>query len=359
MWKLEELAKLVNGQLIFPAGECVPPEISGAAPVATALSGQITFVTSAQYLAAFDQGPASAAIVVPGLSTATKPTIVVAHPEAAFAEVVSLFRAPVVRANAGISPQAIISGSAKIADDACIYPGAVIMDNVEIGFGSVIYPNVTIMENCRIGAHTQIFPNVVLYENSEVGDRCLIHSGVVLGAYGFGYSTAGGQHKLSPQLGNVVIESDVEIGANTTIDRGTYDSTVIARGTKIDDLVMVGHNCRVGQHNLLCSQVGIAGSCQTGDYVVMGGQVGLADHLHIGHHAMIGAKSGLMHDVEPRQRMFGIPARPAREEMQLQASRAKLPEMRKQIRDLQRQLSELTALVQSQQPAHPRLHDAA
>ena len=220
------------------------------------------------------------------------------------------------------------------------------MDNAEIGSGTVIYPNATVMENCVIGSNVDIFPGATLYENTIVGDRCIIHSGAVLGAYGFGYSSEAGQHKLSSQLGNVVLEADVEIGANTTIDRGSYDATVVGAGTKLDDLVMVGHNTKIGQHNLLCSQVGIAGSCQTGDYVVMGGQVGMADHLNIGNNVSIGAQSGLMHDAKDGEKLFGSPARAAREEMQLIASRAKLPEMRKAIRKLEKQIEKLTELVQ-------------
>jgi UDP-3-O-[3-hydroxymyristoyl] glucosamine N-acyltransferase len=228
-----------------------------------------------------------------------------------------------------------------IDEGACVHPGAVIMDNVQIGSGSVVYPNVTIMENCILGEDVQVFPNAVLYENTIVGARSIIHAGVVLGAFGFGYQSNTGRHILSAQIGNVVIAEDVEIGANTTIDRGTYDSTTIGAGTKIDNLVMVGHNCTIGEHNLLCSQVGIAGSCSTGDYVIMGGQVGLADHLNIGSHVSIGAKSGLMHDVESNQRIFGIPARPARTEMQIQAVTSKLPELRRTVKKLSKQLNQL------------------
>ena len=239
----------------------------------------------------------------------------------------------------------MVSETAKIADDVCIHPGAVIMDHVEIGSGSVIFPNVTVMENVVIGQDVRIFPGATLYEKTVVGHRAIIHAGAVLGAFGFGYKSNDGVHRLSAQLGNVVIGNDVEIGANTTIDRGTYDSTTIGQGSKLDNMVMVGHNCIIGEHNLLCSQVGIAGSCETGDYVVMGGQVGLADHLKVGSQVSIGAKSGLMHDIESGQKFFGIPARPAREEMRIVANRAKLPEMRKQLKDLQKLVARLEAQV--------------
>ena len=252
------------------------------------------------------------------------------------------FKPPIERPNNGISPQAIVSPIASIAEDACIHPGAVVMDGVQIGSGSVIFPNVTVMENVCIGENVTVYPNVTLYENTVIGNRSIIHAGAVLGAFGFGYKSDSGQHLLSPQLGNVVIGEDVEIGANSTIDRGTYDSTTIGKGSKIDNLVMIGHNCLIGENNLLCSQVGIAGSSETGKYVVMAGQVGVADHLTIGDHTLVGAQAGLMHNVEPNQVVFGTPAKPKREEMLLLASRSKLPEMRKQLKQLLKDVAKLT-----------------
>ena len=338
MRRLGELSQLVEGEVTARPDL----EISGAASIPRATPTEITFVASQKYVEAFLQSDAVAAVIGPDVVITEKPCIKVDDVESAFAEIVELFQPPVEREKVGLSRQAIVSPSARIADDVCIYPGAVVMDNVEIGYGSVIYPNVTVMENCVIGANVRIFPNSVLYENTVVGDRSVIHGGVILGAFGFGYRSNSGQHELSPQLGNVVIGNDVEIGANTTIDRGTYDSTTVGSGTKLDNLVMIGHNCIIGEHNLLCSQVGVAGSCTTGDYVVMGGQVGMADHLNIGAHVSVGAKSGLMHDIEEGQKFFGIPARPAREEMQILANRARLPEMRKTIKKLVKQVEQLS-----------------
>lgn len=338
MMRLGELSRVVGGQLTGQPDL----EIGSAASISRAGITDITFVSSPKYFEAFLQSDAAAAVIGFSPDCDEKPCIVVDDVTEAFIEIVLLFKPAINRSSLGISPQAIVSPTARISDDVCIHPGAVIMDNVEIGFGSVIYPNVTVMENCKIGAHVQIFPNSVLYENTIVGDRAILHSGVVLGAFGFGYKSKTGQHVISAQLGNVVIGNDVELGANTTIDRGTYDSTTIGDGTKIDNLVMVGHNCVIGEHNLLCSQVGIAGSCTTGDYVVMGGQVGLADHLNIGSQVAIGAKSGLMHDIEDNQKVFGSPARPAREQMQIVASCAKLPELRKTIKKLTKRLDDFT-----------------
>ena len=340
MKRLNELAAIANGKL----SHSPDVEITGAASISQATSGQITFVTSEAHLETFLKSDAAAAIVCCGLASSDKPVIEVEDPEAAFVKIATLFRNPMVRESvegSQVSPHATVSSTCTLGNNVIIHAGVVIMDNVKIGDGTTIYPNAVIMEGCSIGNDVSIFPNATLYENTVVGDRVLIHAGAVVGAYGFGYKIQNGQHQLSAQIGNVVLKDDVELGACTTVDRGTYDSTIIGAGSKLDNLVMVGHNCDVGQHNLLCSQVGIAGSCSTGKYVVMGGQVGVGDHLDIGDSAMITAKSGLMFDVEPGQRMMGTPARPSRQAMQLFASTGKLPEMRKEIKALKRQVATL------------------
>ena len=339
MMRLHQLAQLVGGNLTSAAD----PIISGAASIARATNSHITFACSTKHYEDFLASNAGAAIIPKTIETSDKPCIRVEDVESAFAKIAGHFKPPIERPNNGVSPHAIVSSIATIAEDVCIHPGAVIMDGVQIGAGSVIFPNVTVMENVCIGENVTVYPNVTLYENTVIGDRSIIHAGAVLGAFGFGYNSSGGQHRLSAQLGNVVLGEDVEIGANTTIDRGSYDSTTIGNGTKLDNLVMIGHNCSIGNNNLLCSQVGIAGSSQTGSNVVMGGQVGLADHLTVGDNAQIGAQSGLMHDVEADQTVFGTPAKPKRDEMRQLANRAKLPEMRKTIKRLEKAVADLTA----------------
>ena len=338
MMRLHQLAQLVGGNLT----SAEDPVINGAASIARATSMQITFACSTKHHEQFLASDAAASIIPREIETSDKPCIRVENVEVAFAKIARHFKPPIERPNNGISPQAIVSPIASIAADACIHPGAVIMDGVQIGAGSIIFPNVTVMENVCIGENVTVYPNVTLYENTVVGDRSIIHAGAVLGAFGFGYKSDSGQHSLSAQLGNVVLGEDVEIGANTTIDRGTYDSTMIGKGSKIDNLVMIGHNCLIGENNLLCSQVGIAGSSETGKQVVMAGQVGVADHLTIGDHTLVGAQAGLMHNVEPNQVVFGTPAKPKREEMLLLASRSKLPEMRKQLKQLLKDVAKLT-----------------
>lgn len=352
MRRLQELADSVNGVIVGSK----QAEIVGAATIARSQPGEITFAQTAKHYEEFLKSDAAAVVVSKELELVEgRNAIVVSDALKAFEQIVALFRPPVKRKDTGISPQASVSETAIIAEGVSIHPGAVIMDGATIGAGTVVFPNVTVMENCVIGANCTLFPNCVLYEHTVLGNRVVLHAGVVLGTWGFGYRSSASGHELSAQLGNVVVGNDVELGANTTIDRGTFDSTTIGDGTKMDDQVMVGHNCEIGDHNLFCSQVGIAGSCTTGDFVVMGGQVGLGDHLDIGDSVTIGAKSGLMQDVEPNQRIQGIPARPARQTMQIMAVTAKLPEMRKEIKRLQKQI----AAMEQSQSTESTIRDAA
>jgi UDP-3-O-[3-hydroxymyristoyl] glucosamine N-acyltransferase len=269
------------------------------------------------------------------------PVVRVEDVHRAFLAVLCHFRPPRELLRRGVSPQAAVSPTARLAEDVEIHPHATVGEDVEIGRGTTIHSGVHVMAGSRIGEDVTIFPGAVLYENTVVGPRCLIHANAVLGAYGFGYDSSEQGHVLSAQWGNVVLEADVEIGAGTTIDRGTYGATIIGAGTKVDDLVMVAHNCRIGRHNMLCSQVGIAGSTTTGDFVVMAGQVGVRDHVHIGHRAVLGAMAGVSNDVPEDACMIGIPATPEREQKVKQAALSKLPEMRRQLKQLHRTVDHL------------------
>ncbi|HVT27899.1 MAG TPA: UDP-3-O-(3-hydroxymyristoyl)glucosamine N-acyltransferase, partial [Lacipirellulaceae bacterium] len=229
--------------------------------------------------------------------------------------------------------------------------GATVGDDCHIGDRTTILPGAQILPGCEIGCDVLIGPNAVLYENTIVGDRVIIHGGAVIGAYGFGYSQSGGRHVLSAQLGYVRIGSDVEIGAASTIDRGTYGATTIAEGTKIDNMVQIAHNCRIGRHNLICAQVGVAGSSTTGDYVVIGGQAGLRDHVHIGTGARLSAMAGITNDVPDGAVMMGIPATPERDQKLKLAAMSKLPEMRREFKALRRTIDELMNALGHTQPA--------
>ncbi len=344
---LGDLATLVNGNLHGDAALT----ISGAAIIRDAGPGDITLADSPQLAEQLAASRAAAALVPPDFRPAGLPFVAVSDVHSCFARIVSHFRPPRVAAATGVSAAAQVSPTARLEHNVAVHPGAVIGDEVTIGAGSVIHAGVKIMAGCRLGENVVVFPNAVLYENTLVGNRVVIHAGAVLGAYGFGYETRDGRHLLSAQLGYVEIGDDVEIGACTTIDRGTYGPTRIGEGTKIDNQVMIAHNSCIGRHNVICSQVGVAGSCTTGDYVVMAGQVGLRDHIDIGHQAKLGAKSGVMHNVPDGAVFVGYPATPEREQMVKQAAWAKLPDLRKQFKALQKQVQQLEASQAARQDA--------
>jgi UDP-3-O-[3-hydroxymyristoyl] glucosamine N-acyltransferase len=334
---LGELAALVGGQ-VAGNDQLV---LHGAATLRDAGPGQITLVDQSEKNQHLEHCRAAAIVAPRSFTPQDIPAIQVDDVHRAFAIIMGRFSPPQPMTRIGISPLAAVSPTAEIGQDVDIHPFATIGDRVRIGAGSTIHAGVHIMAGAQLGEAVTIFPNAVLYENTVVGSRCLIHANVVLGAYGFGYAFADGRHLLSAQLGNVVLGADVEIGAGSTIDRGTYGPTSIGEGTKIDNLVMVAHNCRIGRHNMLCSQVGIAGSTTTGDYVVMAGQVGVRDHVHIGDRAVLGAMAGVTNDVPEGTRMIGIPATPEREQKVKQAAFSKLPEMRRQLKQLQRTVAAL------------------
>jgi len=334
---LHQIARLVDGQLHgYPE-----VAVTGANIIRDAEPGDITLAESPQSAVELGDCRASAVLVAPGVVPEGLPYVTVKNVHKAFSNVVKHFRPPRVQRTSGVSPAAHVSPSAKIGPRCIVHAGASIGDDVEIAAGCEIHSGVCLLAGCKIGEKTVIYPNAVLYEDTVVGERVIIHAAAVIGAFGFGYDSSPGHHVLSSQLGNVIIGDDVEVGAGTTIDRGTYGPTSIGEGTKIDNQVMIAHNCRIGRHNMICSQVGIAGSCTTGDYVAMAGQVGLRDHISIGDQAMLGAKSGIMHDIPSGTAYVGYPATPEREQMVRQAAWAKLPEMRKEFRVLQKQVEML------------------
>jgi UDP-3-O-[3-hydroxymyristoyl] glucosamine N-acyltransferase len=344
---LGQLAGLVGGRVIGNPAIA----IHAAAVLSEVSAGEITFIDHADRLKQLLPTQAAAAVVpektdatlLAALENGGKSAIVVGDVHAAFAAIIGHFRPSRTRLAVGIHPRAIVSPSAQITDGVNIHAGATIGDDCQIGRGVTILPGAHVLDGCVIGNDTFIGPGVVLYENTIVGDRSIIHGGAVIGAHGFGFSQVGGRHVPAAQLGYVRIGCDVEIGAGTTIDRGTYGATTIGDGTKIDNLVQIAHNCQIGRHNLICAQVGIAGSSSTGDYVVIGGQAGLRDHVHIGAGARLGAMAGITNDVPDGTAMLGIPATPEREQKLKLAAVAKLPEMRQEFKAMRRAIAELQA----------------
>ena len=238
----------------------------------------------------------------------------------------------------GIDRLASVHPGARVGEGASIFPFACVGEGSTLGARCQVHSGAVVGRNCRLGDVVILYPHAVLYDGTVLGDRVIVHANAVLGADGFGYRLQGGRHVKVPQLGSVELGDDVEIGACTTIDRGTFQVTRVGEGTKIDNLVMVGHNCQIGRHNLFVSQVGVAGSCSTGDYVVLAGQVGIADHVHIHDGAQIGARSGVMRDVPGGQRFLGAPARPEGEEKRILLCLDRLPELSRDVRRLKRQL---------------------
>ncbi len=333
------LAQLVSGRLIGDGSVA----IHGAATLFDAVAGEITLIDRAERGDQLVHCAASAAVIPVGLplDKLKGPAIEVPDVHAAFVQIVAHFRPARNAPRMGVSPGAYVSPTARLAADVDVHAGATIGDEVEIGRGSTIHSGARIMSGCKLGDDVIVFPNAVLYENTIIGSRSLIHAGVVLGCHGFGYRLIEGRHQPSAQLGNVQIGVDVEIGAGSTVDRGTYGPTIIGDGTKIDDQVMIAHNCHIGRHNMICSQVGIAGSTVTGDYVVMAGQVGVRDHVRIGDRAILGAKAGVSQDVPAGASMLGCPAIPEREQKVQFAALSKLPEMRRQLKALQHAIDAL------------------
>jgi UDP-3-O-[3-hydroxymyristoyl] glucosamine N-acyltransferase len=347
---LADLAGLVGGTLHGPPD--LP--ITGAATLATARPGEISFLEQGHLAARLVASQATAVIVPHGVQV-NIPAIEVDDVLAAFAAVVCHFRPPRQSRCVGVSPLAYVSPTARLGDGVDIHPGATVGDDVELGAGCVIHSGARVMAGCRLGEQVTVYPNAVLYEDTVVGPRCVIHAGAVVGAFGFGYKQVNGRNQRSAQLGYVILESDVEVGACTTIDRGTFGPTIIGEGTKLDNLVMIGHNCRIGRHNLICSQVGIAGSSSTGDYVVMAGQAGVRDHVHVGDRAVLGAQCGVPNDVPPETTVLGSPARPIRQQKLIFAAEAKLPEWGRELKELRAAVAELAARLNVPLPAG---HDA-
>jgi len=334
---LRELADLVGGTLHGPPDKA----ILAARPLGEAGPDDVSFLESEKHLRHLKTSNAGALVapepLAEKLAADGRAVIAVADALAAFVAVFQKFKPPPAAPPVGVSPRAYVHPTARIGAGCTVMPFACVGENAVVGPRSFVGPGVSIGADCVIGADAVLHANCVLYGRTVVGDRVLIHAGAVLGADGFGYRFDNGRHVRVPHLGHVELGDDVEVGACTTIDRGTFEATRVANGTKIDNLVMIGHNCKIGRHNMLCSQVGIAGSSTTGDYVVMAGQVGIADHVHIGDGAVVGAGSGVPGDVPAGAKVFGYPAWPEKVAKRIAVGLLSLPEMIRDVRRLKRQ----------------------
>lgn len=316
--------------------------LTGFAPADRARAGDLTFAENEEYFAKAEHSAASA-VLVPAAFAASKKTLIrVPNARIAFARVLPLFFPP-EKLPAGVHPSAVVAGSAQIDPTAHIGPCCVIGERVRIGARSVLRGGNHVGHDCQLGDDVCLFPNVVVYHQTQIGHRVAIHAGAVIGADGYGYVLDEGRHRKVLQLGNVIIQDDVEIGANAAIDRAALGSTVIGRGTKIDNLVQIAHNVVLGENCLIVSQAGIAGSTQLGHYCVLAGQAGLAGHLKVGNQVTVAAQAGVMRDVADGQKMLGSPAYPDKEAKRQFIAIQQLPDLIRRVRELEKRLEELRA----------------
>ena len=328
-----EIAQHLQGEVVGD-GQTL---LKGFAPADRAQPGDLTFAENEEYLARAEQSAASAIIVTSAVTSNHKVLIRVPNARVAFARALTLFF-PEPAITPGIHPSAVIAKSAQIDAGAQIGPNCVIGERVRIGAGAALLGGDFVGDECQLGDGVVLFPNVTLYARSELGKRVRVHAGTVIGSDGFGYVLDAGVHRKVAQIGIVIIGDDVEIGANVTIDRGALKPTIIGKGTKIDNLVQIGHNVETGEHCLLIAQAGVAGSSKLGNYVVLAGQVGIAGHLKLGDRVTLIAQSGVMNDVPDGEKWMGTPAQPDRAAKRQILATRQLPALLKRVKALEKKL---------------------
>lgn len=333
--KLKELALMLGGKAIGDP----ETEIKGAAGIHEVKEGEATFLIDRKLLRECAGSKASCVIVRDFIPDMDKPQIAAKNPLYAFARLLEHFYVAPYQPT-GISSAASVSPSARIGRNVSIHSFVSVSDNAVVGDDTILYPGVFVGEDTVIGEQCVVYPNVTIREKVRVGNGVIIHPGAVVGSDGFGYVMEEGRHHKIPQVGGVIIEDDVEIGANVSIDRATTGNTFVGKGTKIDNLVQIAHNVRIGENSIIVSQVGIAGSTEIGNYVVLGGQVGVADHAKIDDGVMVGAQSGVFGHIE-KGIHSGSPSIPHRDWLRSTALFAKLPELQKRIKELEEKIKAL------------------
>jgi UDP-3-O-[3-hydroxymyristoyl] glucosamine N-acyltransferase len=339
---LQELAEYLGGT-VRGDETC---RVNGLASLETAGADKVTFLANPKYASKVADTGAGAVLMAPGGESYGRNVIEVANPYLAFAKLLTLFYVQTHRPR-GIMPEACIGIGVSLGEDISIYPGAIVGDNVTLGDRCVIHPGAVIYDGVTIGEDTTIHANAVVRERCRIGSRCVIQPGAVIGSDGFGYAPDGNGYYPIPQIGIVVLEDDVEIGANTCIDRAALEVTLIRRGTKLDNLVQVAHNCQIGEDCMIVSQVGISGSTKIGNHVTLAGQVGVAGHLTIGDNVIVGAQSGVPGSLPANAGYSGTPVLPHKDWLKSMAVVANLPGLRKTVAALEKRIAGLEAMQQA------------
>ncbi len=340
VYTIDEIARQVEGDVIGDGAV----RIRGVASIEEAQEGNLVLAENSSYFKRAEASSASCILARKGAEPSRKGLILVENPKAAFARVLWMYHPP-KKVPAGVHPSAVIGEGVAIGTQVAIGPFVAIGNRVKIGDRVVIGPACVIGDECVIGEDSLFHSHVTLYDGTRVGKRVIIHAGVVLGADGFGFALDEGEQLKIPQVGTVVVEDDVEIGANTCIDRATLGRTRIGRGVKIDNMVQIGHNVLVGQGSLLCALVGIGGSSTVGKGCTLAGQVGISDHVTVGDRVIIGAQAGVPPGKQLREGevVLGSPARPFEETKQQLAAIGRLPVLLKEVATLRRRVADLEA----------------
>jgi len=342
---LGQLAEKVGAQLQGDGDV----EIRGVAGIREAQEGDITFLANPKYQPYLYDTQASAVIAASGVDIPGLPSLRTPDPSGVYVKVLRIFGRELDRPAPGIDSSAVVSSSARIGKSVAIGAHVVICDGVTVGDGTVIMAGSYLGHRSEVGEDCWLYPNVVVREEIEIGARCILHSGVVVGSDGFGFAPGGTGHEKIPQIGRVVIEDDVEIGANSAIDRATTGTTRVGRGTKIDNLVHIAHNVEIGQHSILCAQAGISGSTRLGRGVVLAGQAGLVGHIEVGDGAKVGAQGGVTKSIDAGDSVSGYPAMNHARAQRVYASMRNLPQALRTLREMERRVEELEKALQATQ----------
>jgi len=340
---LGELAEYVNGRVCGDSNVI----IRSASTLGRAGEGDISFLANIRYEKQLLTTKASAVIVGKETTSAPVPLLIAEDPYYAFMQIMVLLHGHRKHKKIGISPRASISDDAKIGVDCNIHAFVTISDGARIGNGCIIYPCVYIGQNVQLGNDSIIYPNVTIYDGCRLGNRVIINANSTIGEDGFGYASHNGVHHKIPQIGGVVIEDDVEIGTCCGIERGTLGDTIIGQGSKLGDLVAIGHGTKIGPHCLIVAQVGVAGSTNLGHHCIVGGQVGIVGHINIGNNVTIAAQSGVINNIADGKVVLGAPAIDAIQGKRAYSMIQYLPEMKQSIRSLQNQIEQIA------KPAEP------